>query len=176
MSSHFSFVVPGFIATVYPLTARAQDVVFAVPIVPGSAGPLLAWVLTVAGSMLSIFIPLVAIWFRNYLNVQNVRAEVQNTQSRSQMINGSIERAAQLADADMTAQNLTPPEIGANSPIMQKALTYVANSHPGALAATPQATDEHITDAITAELNRIQTNKANSATPTVVLSPVSAVR
>lgn len=177
MFKRFSAVAVAFAAVVvYSMSAQAQDVVFAVPAAPGSAGPILTWVMTVAGSMITLFVPLVAVWFRRYLNVQNAHAEVSTDQSRSQMIDGAIVRAAHIANAEMTANNLTMANVDINSPTMQRAMTFVADSHPDAIAATPQATDEHIADSITAELSRIQNEKVGSPVPTVVLSPVSAVR
>lgn len=153
----------------FSTTAYAQDVAMVVPVVPAAVGPVMTWVLTMAGGMISIFVPLVAIWLRNYLGIQN-------TQARSQMINGSIVRAAHLADANMTAQNVGISEVGVDSPVIKNAVSYVADAHPDAVAATPQATGEHIAEAIFAELNSIQISKRNNPVPTVVLSPVSAVR
>jgi hypothetical protein len=164
-----SFAILTAVGVASALPAHAQDIVLAVPVVPSAVGPVLAWVLTVAGGMISLFVPLVAIWFRQYLGVQN-------TQARSQMINGSVVRAAALADLDMTRQHLTLDEVGPRSLVMRDALNYVGRSHPDVIAVTPQASDEHLAKAITAEMHQIAVARGQDAAPTVVLSPVSLVR
>lgn len=148
--------------------STASDI--ALPGVPVGISPVLQYVLGLVGIVISVFLPLVAVWFKQYLAQQNV-------QSRAGLINGSIVRAAHLADFAMTQQGLTVAEVRQkDSPVMQQAIDYVAQSHPDAIAATPEASNEHIRDAITATLQQIQTTKAATTPPSVILSPVSALR
>lgn len=146
----------------------AQDTIVIPPVPPGLP-PLVTWLIGLLASIASVFIPLVAIWFRNYL-------ALQNTQTRAALINGSVTRAAHLADVDMTAQHLTIADAGVGSPVMDKALGYISDSYPDQIKATGQATDDHLAQSVTAEIQRIQNAKAGSAVPSVILSPVSALR
>lgn len=139
------------------------------PVVPVGISPVLQWVMGVTSTMIGIFVPLAVIWIKQYLGVQSDKA-------RSEMINGAITRGAHLADADLTQRHQTAADITPDSPIMRRAVDYVANAYPDAIAATDQATDSHISQAITAELNKIQVSKAATTQPSVILAPVSAVR
>lgn len=150
------------------VVAQAQDVVM--PTVPTvGVSPVLQWLMGILTVVISVCLP-VAVAFAKQ------RWNIQNDQARAGMINTSIVRAAHLADADMTQKNLTINDVGPNSPIMEKAVAYVSASHPDAISATPQATEAHLAQAVKAEINRIQAAKAENPLPSVVVSPVSALR
>jgi hypothetical protein len=151
----------------FNIAAQAQDVI-TIPVVPSTVAPILAWVMTIAGSIITLFVPLVAIWFKQYLSIQNASAT-------KFMVNSAITHAAHLADLDMTDQHLTINQVApVDSPTMVKALDYVTQSC--ALSGVADAGDDHTSRAIVAELHHIQLNKATNTVPSVVLSPVSAVR
>lgn len=145
------------------------DEAIVLPVVPVGISPVLTWIFSVTSSLLGVFIPLLVIWIKQYLGVQTIKAH-------SDMIAGSLTRGALLIDAAMTKQHLTLDQVGPGSAPMAEALDYVANARPDSIAATPQATDEHLTRALTAEIQQIQNNKTNTTVPSVILSPVSAVR
>lgn len=139
------------------------------PVVPVGISPVLTWIFGVTSSLLGVFIPLLVIWIKQYLGVQTVK-------THSDMIASSLSRGALLIDAAMTKQHLTIDQVGPGSASMTEALDYVANARPDSINATPQATDEHLAKALTAEIQQIQNNKTNATIPSVILSPVSAVR
>lgn len=149
--------------------AMAQEPIVVAPVPSAGVSPALQWVMGLASTLVGIFVPLLVIWLKQYLSVQSDKA-------RAEMINSSIVRGAHLADADMTQRHQTAADLTPDSPIMRQAVAYVGAAYPDAIAATDQATDSHITQAITAELNKIQITKAATTQPSVILAPVSAIR
>lgn len=121
-------------------TAYAQDVVL--PPVPTTISPVLQWVMGVAGVVLTVSLPLVAAWVRQYLNLQNV-------QTRANMINGAVSRAAATSLHD---QKNGVSELNATN----TALNYVQDS-PWANAAIVNTgvSDEHLAAAVRSEVSRM---------------------
>lgn len=171
LKSHDRAVAIGATVLFWLLLASwaSADEPIVLPVVPAGISPTLTWIFGVVSSLLGVFVPLAVLFLRQYLNVQTVKAN-------SEMINSAIVRGAHLADANLTAHHQVPADLTSDSPIMRQAVEYVAAAYPDAIAATDQATDIHISQAIAAELNKIQVTKAATTQPSVILAPVSAVR
>lgn len=136
------------------VVAQAQDVIL--PVVPTvGVSPVLQWLMGLATVVISVCLPLVVAFAKQ-------RWSVQNNEARASMINSAIGRAAHQADADMTQNKLFRDDVGPGSPVITKAVAYVNASHPDAIAATPQATDSHLAQAVQAEISRIQVKKSKA--------------
>lgn len=157
-------------------SATADPLLIGIPAVPPGLSPSLNYILELLGLVASVFLPLIAIWFKQYISMQAAHVDVQDTHVRSQMINGSIVRAAYLADREKQDQSPTETDAHTKARVLDQAVRYVKNAYPDAVAETAQATDEHIAQAVTAEMHKIDQAKDDKATPSVVISPVSALR
>jgi hypothetical protein len=139
-----------FIASAY-----AQQAITLPPVPTIGVSPVLQWFMGVASTILIVGLPLIAGWAKQYFNLQNV-------QTRANLINGSVMHAAATA-IDDRAQGM--PE----SQVVAKALDYVKSAHPNVVASVPQATDAHLTATINAEVSRqVQANTK----PPVIVVPV----
>lgn len=148
------------------------EAVFTAPPVPAGLSPFQTWILTILGGLLTTFVPIAFLWARNAL-AQTTQAQVQTTKARADMINGSVVNAAHLVAPDMAAQGLTPAEVSIGSPLMSKALDYVTASHPEAILATAEASQQHLADQVKAELNKIAPSQPASDVPPLPVRAMS---
>jgi hypothetical protein len=154
----------------FATAAVAQETMPAMPVVPAvGVSPVLQWLMGIVSVIISVCLPL-------FVAFAKQRWNVQSDQARAGMISDAVGRAAHLADAEITANHMSPSEVVIGTPTMDKAMSYVADAYPHAIAATPEATDEHIAKMISAEINKIKLEKTASVAPSVVVSPVSAIR
>jgi hypothetical protein len=172
-------ILPAILMVSMSGVASAQDTII-VPPVPTSATQIQQWVMTVVGGVITVFLPLVALWLRNYLNSQ---AELQRAVAEKRIANEAIVHAAHLADLSMTDQQVTLHEVADDhnesdhgAPILNDAVSYVNRSLALSGMQNPGAADGHTLQAVVAEIHKLQLAKGASAPPSVVVSPVSAVR
>lgn len=142
-------------------TAQAQttDAPIVLPPVPTvGVSPIVQWLLSVASTVLILVLPTALVFLKQHINTQAAATQVQTDATRSAMINTAVAHSAHTY-LDDKAQGMGDYQAARN------ALIYVRQSHPDAIAATPQATDAHLTDAIRAEASRL----VREAQPPVVV-------
>lgn len=151
--------------------AMAQDLLVPAPPTAGLS-PLQGWILTIAAGavpvVLGLFMPLVRSWVnarQRALDAENANqaaqakaAEAQATATNAGMVNSAITRGANLADVELKKG-------AAPAAAIQVGVDYAKNAYPDVISAIPQATDSHLANAVTAELNKI----TNQAAPAAVV-------
>jgi hypothetical protein len=121
--------------------AQAQDAIV-LPVVPTEGvSPVVQWLMGVASVVLSISIPIAVAYVRQHLLLRN-------DATRAGMINTAIERAAASTVSQINTGTPAPTALA-------QGVAYVKQSYPDAIAATDQATDEHLAESIQAEVARL---------------------
>jgi hypothetical protein len=117
-------------------SAYAQDPTIVMPAVPVvGVSPVTSWLMAIASLVVTACLPIFLLFLKQKFNADQ-------TTDQGNAIVGAAQRGAKLG-SKLGLSETSAVDIG---------VAYVKAAQPGAIAATPQATDEHLANMVRAEL------------------------
>ncbi len=145
--------------------AMAQDMVL--PVVPVvGIDPIVQWLMGMASVVVAGLFPLLVLFLKQKFNNDKADADRAKIDSDGAKIAAAAQNGAALG-AKIASTQQDAITVGVN---------YIKAGVPDAVAATPQATDEHLANMVSANLGPvvIRTASGQFARDTAVITPVKA--